>query len=83
MSDHTHHHHHHNNDDTVLTFEEKFVKLLEHWIKHNEDHADTYRDWMKKLEGSKVANAAEVLNKAAAMTEMINNEFKEVLLKIK
>ena len=81
MSDHIHDHHH--DDDKVLTFEEKFVKLLEHWIKHNEDHADTYRKWMGKVEGSKVAGAYEVLNKAAAMTEMINNEFKEVLRQIR
>ncbi len=79
MSNHIHDHHH---DDKVLTFEEKFVKLLEHWIKHNEDHADTYRKWMKKVEGSTVSDAYEVLNKAAAMTENINNEFKEVLRQI-
>jgi len=40
---HEHNHEIHNS----LTFDEKLVKLLEHWIKHNDDHAENYRDWAK------------------------------------
>ena len=41
--DHSHEHAHdhaHQTHDT-LSFEEKMIKLLEHWIKHNDDHADS------------------------------------------
>ncbi|MBW2739526.1 MAG: zinc transporter, partial [Deltaproteobacteria bacterium] len=41
-------HEHNHKKHISLTFDEKLVKLLEHWIKHNDDHAENYRDWAKK-----------------------------------
>ncbi|MBU4185302.1 MAG: hypothetical protein KKC23_03725, partial [Proteobacteria bacterium] len=41
--------HEHNHEiHTSLAFDEKMVKLLEHWIRHNDDHSASYRDWSEK-----------------------------------
>lgn len=28
---------------------ERFSRLLEHWIEHNEEHLEKYREWVEKL----------------------------------
>lgn len=28
---------------------DKFSRLLEHWIEHNEEHLEKYREWVDKL----------------------------------
>lgn len=28
---------------------DRFKRLLEHWIEHNEEHIEKYREWMEKL----------------------------------
>jgi len=28
---------------------ERFKKLLEHWIEHNEEHVTKYKEWLEKL----------------------------------
>lgn len=28
---------------------EKFARLLEHWIEHNEEHLEKYREWLERL----------------------------------
>ncbi|MDK2795121.1 MAG: hypothetical protein PWQ22_29 [Archaeoglobaceae archaeon] len=28
---------------------DRFRRLLEHWIEHNEEHIEKYREWMEKL----------------------------------
>ena len=49
MSHHDHDHHNDNHETTAtIPFDKKMVKLFEHWINHNTDHAETYREWAKK-----------------------------------
>lgn len=69
------HHHHHHDAESTLTFEEKLDKLLDHWIKHNVDHAATYRDWKSKIESAGLETVAQHLEKAATMTEEMNSVF--------
>jgi hypothetical protein len=64
----THHHHHHNHNhnhdhdiESTLSFDEKMIKLLEHWIKHNDDHAETYKDWAKKAKEKNMDKAGALL----------------------
>ena len=72
----THHHHDHDVPST-LSFDEKMIKLLEHWIKHNEDHAQTYRDWADKAKEKNMDKAGALLEDAAEMTLMISKKFEE------
>lgn len=69
----SHHHHHHT--DGTLTFEEKLDKLLDHWIKHNIDHAGNYREWKTRTSDAGMTSVAEQLEKAAVMTEEMNRLF--------
>ncbi|MBW1892279.1 MAG: hypothetical protein JRI91_01090 [Deltaproteobacteria bacterium] len=73
------HHHHDHEIKSELTFDEKLEKLLSHWIKHNEDHAETYREWMAKAEDNGLANIGKILLEAADLTLQINSKLKEAL----
>lgn len=81
---HHHHHHHHSHDqESNLSFQEKMIKLLEHWIKHNLDHAKNYTDWATKAEAEGMDDVAGLLKEAAAMNEDINVKFEAALKQIK
>lgn len=77
----SHHHHHHDHSHSSapneggLTDKEKVLKLLHHWIHHNDDHADNYRNWAQKVEGMGFPEAAQRLKAAAEMTHAITREF--------
>lgn len=73
----THHHQHDHEMRSPLSFDEKMIKLLEHWIKHNDDHAETYRDWAQKAKEKNMREAGLLLEDAAEMTRMISKKFEE------
>ncbi|MEI6262997.1 MAG: hypothetical protein WCR46_24280 [Deltaproteobacteria bacterium] len=78
--DHDHHHHHHHHDVQIeMSFEEKMVKLLDHWIRHNDDHAGTYRGWAIKARENHLDAAADLLDEAARMTIAISSRFEAAL----
>lgn len=78
--DHDHPHHGHSHETaSELSFEEKLARLLAHWIKHNDDHAGSYRDWAEKARGGNQKAVAAVLDDVAEMTEGITTKFKEAL----
>lgn len=80
----THHHHHdHSEERSGLSFEEKMSKLLDHWVKHNDDHAATYRDWAGKAEEGENPQLAVLLEEAAEMTLKISEKFEEAAHLIK
>ena len=91
--DHSHHHthgssghHHHSHSHDVasnLTFEEKMIKLLEHWIKHNEDHAGTYADWAIKAEKEGFEVVGNLLNEATRVTRTVTTSFEAALAELK
>ena len=76
---HEHNHETHNS----LTFDKKLVKLLEHWIKHNDDHAENYRDWAEKTKEKGMIDVDLLLQDAVDMTELMSNKFKKALELIK
>ncbi|RPH52749.1 MAG: hypothetical protein EHM85_01760 [Desulfobacteraceae bacterium] len=79
----THHHNHHDHEtDSTLSFDQKIPKLLVHWIKHNKDHAETYRDWARKAKDKDMGNIFILLEEAAVKTEEINRKFEEALKQI-
>ncbi len=73
------HKHHNQEKQSALSFDEKMVKLLEHWIKHNNDHAQTYRDWAQKAKEKNKGKAALLLEDAAEMTLLISKKFKSAI----
>jgi len=75
----SHHHHHHDEIKTDLTFEEKMIKLLAHWIKHNDDHALTYIDWAQKAKDKQMTEIGRVLDEAAEATRALNEKFDAAL----
>jgi hypothetical protein len=58
-----------------LSLEAKLERLLTHWIDHNGDHANTYRDWAAQAEARDLAEVAARLTKAADLTEAISEQF--------
>jgi len=80
MSHHDHDHHHDNHEtNATIPFDKKMVKLLEHWINHNTDHAETYREWAKKAKENDMEKVLVFLNEAAEKTLEINIIFKKAL----
>ncbi len=69
----------HNEVKSEMSFEEKMIKLLDHWIRHNDDHAGTYRNWAQQAKENNLDSTAELLNEAAKMTIAINAKFEAAL----
>lgn len=86
MSDHHHHANHHHHDDepsAALSFDQKLVKLLEHWIRHNAEHAGSYRDWARKAKEKDFAAVGFLIDDAAEMTLGISQKFEAAIKLIK
>lgn len=77
----SHHHHHHDAHDhdhshpSPMTFDQKLAKILDHWLKHNSDHAGTYADWARQARENGHDAVAELLDDVIRMTEDINEKF--------
>ena len=73
------HHHHHHGDQTSasgeMALKEKLEKLLAHWVSHNDDHAENYRDWGSKAQAEGFDDVARLLEEAAALTQTISERF--------
>lgn len=78
-SHHEQHSHDHHDSGEELAPEEKLVKLLEYWMKHNEGHAQTYRQWAETAGAQSMPEVALQLNEAAEATLAINRQFKAAL----
>jgi len=76
-----HHHHDHDSHDEI-PFDDKLKKLLDHWIKHNVDHALNYRKWAEKAKANGKSHAAGMLEEAADMSLTINQNFESALAEL-
>ena len=74
----THNHHQHETHES-LPFDEKLIKLLEHWVKHNHEHAATYKDWAEKAKGKRMPETVSLLEEAADMTLLVSRKFQNAL----
>lgn len=77
MSHHHHDHHDHTHGTLEMTFEEKIAKLLDHWIKHNDDHANTYRGWADQARQNHLDEVAAIIDEAAEMNLTVNEKFEK------
>lgn len=79
MAHHGHHHHdhghHHHEVKSELSFDGKLIKLLDHWLKHNDDHAGTYREWAEKARQNQLDGVAALLDDVCGLTAEINAKF--------
>ncbi|MCU0602296.1 MAG: hypothetical protein MUC33_06515 [Desulfobacterales bacterium] len=81
--DHDDHHHRHDHDPSAeLSFDQKLVKLLEHWIRHNQDHARTYSDWAAKAAAESKGEVSVLLNEAVSLTLDLSRRFGKALKKL-
>ncbi len=83
MTDDHHHHHHDHDASPELPFDEKMFKILQHWIKHNEDHALNYRNWAQKAKANGKQQACKLLEEAAALSLAVNEKFEAALACLK
>ena len=72
-------HNHKHDVASSLTFNEKMIKMLEHWIKHNFEHAENYKKWADETKDNIGENVSVLLEDAADLTVSINKNFEEVL----
>ncbi|MBS3809512.1 MAG: hypothetical protein KGY38_05095 [Desulfobacterales bacterium] len=76
-----HHHYHHDHDDSgsgsgqgEMPMSEKLKKMVEHWLKHNADHAATYRQWAERARQAGMPDVAEILEGVAKDSQAINGD---------
>ncbi len=80
-----HHHHHssnsheHGSSSTTPSEMEKLVKIMEHWIGHNEDHARSYREWAARAEQLGQEQVARILQAVADDTLQQNRQMSTAL----
>jgi hypothetical protein len=74
-----HHHHHDHESQSGMPFNEKLLKMLDHWIKHNVDHAVNYRNWAEKAKTKGEDEAGRLLEEAAEMSIAVNDKFEKAL----
>jgi len=76
-------HNHNHEGASSLTFHEKTVKILEHWIKHNHEHAQNYNKWSNEIKDNIDENISVFLKEAADLTLSINKKFEEAVKLLK
>jgi hypothetical protein len=57
----------------------KLIKVLEHWIHHNEEHAKSYGEWAKRARSLGEEAIGSILDGIAAETVRQNEKFQEAL----
>lgn len=78
MSDH-HHDHSSDKQNQSLEFPERAHKLIDHWVRHNADHAQSYRQWADTFRANGLNSAAAMLESAAELTQQINLTLAEAI----
>ncbi len=71
------HHDHGGSEGEGMPFEEKLAKILEHWVRHNNDHVSNYRDWAERARKADMPDVAELLDEAAGLNLRMNEVFEK------
>lgn len=75
-------HHHDHASDHAMDFPEKALKLIDHWVKHNDDHGQSYRQWADTFRANGLDAPAALLDAAAELTHRINETLNSAREKI-
>jgi hypothetical protein len=81
--DHDDHHHPDHGHPAELSLDDKLIKLLEHWIRHNQEHAKTYGDWAEKAAADSKGEVSILLNEAVSLSIHLNRKFEKALAKMR
>lgn len=78
------HHHNHNENhshesEALVSNKEKIVKILNHWIKHNDDHTENYIKWAGIAKGENLFEVANILEDISKMSKEMNFLFEKAL----
>lgn len=79
--DHDHHHHDHQtySIESQLSFEEKMLKLFNHWLTHNESHIGTYLEWADQSEKKGLSEISKLLKEVSEDSKAINQKFEQAI----
>ncbi|MCL5022262.1 MAG: hypothetical protein M1497_02650 [Nitrospirae bacterium] len=61
---------------------EKLGHLLHHWMEHNMEQAEAYREWAEKASSPTGKELAEILIRLYEETKKLNRLFEEALKKV-
>lgn len=61
---------------------EKLKRLLHHWLEHNNEHVQLYRDWAEKASPLDNRELSEILRRLSNETEKLNRLFEEAIKRI-
>ena len=82
-SGHEQHSHDHHDSGDELTSMQKLAMLLEHWMKHNENHAQTYREWAHKAAALAMHDVRARIEEAMELTLAANRKFEQALKRVR
>jgi len=57
--------------------------LLEHWIKHNENHVQTYHEWAQKAAALGMHDVRARIEEAVDLTLAASRRFEEALKRVR
>lgn len=57
----------------------KLKKLLHHWMEHNDEHAETYKEWAERVASPDNKELSDNLLKLYMETKKLNGLFQETL----
>ena len=91
MSQHhsSHHPHPHPHDRSTddagrePSAEKKLATILTHWITHNENHAQAYREWAHKASELSMPAVRARIEEAVDLTLAVNRKFEEALRQVR
>ncbi|MFN3396449.1 MAG: hypothetical protein ACK4Z9_06610 [Thermodesulfovibrionales bacterium] len=58
---------------------ERFKVMIEHWLEHNREHAQSYKEWAEKAEAMGRKDIATVLSNLSLETARLESLFMEAL----
>jgi len=76
---HTPHHHEDSEHSGKLSEMERLIKMLEHWIHHNEEHGRSYRDWAIRAKELGSEKVAVIIEGVANSTHLQNQNLERAL----
>ncbi len=95
MSHHKHHHgqgHHHCHQEasgeqpgtvgSPLSDREKLTRMLEHWVQHNEEHAQSYGKWADKARSLGEEEIHDLLQEMAGEARRQNQKLESLVSKV-
>lgn len=78
------HHHPHGSEpreepEGKPSMEDKLVKMVEFWVHHNEEHAQSYRDWAGRAHKMGLKEVGDILETLAGDAMLPNRSLERVL----